>query len=152
MNQGRYLLDTNIFNALNDGAIEWSSLPEGEYVYSSWQRIELERTSNISRKQQLLEVFAALVTLKDAQRVTTHSTPWGSPWGVDWDRKGRFYAYIFAALEDKKPRDRGNQGDAVNLEVCLYEELCFVTQDKAAAKVAEEFKISFMMFRSRSST
>jgi len=145
LNQRRYLLDTNIFNGLLDGAIEWSSLPDGEYFYSSWQRIELERTSNTSRRQQLLEVFADLVTLKNAQHVTTHSTPWGSPWGVDWDRKGRFYADIFAALAEIKPGDRGNPGDAVNLELCLYEGLCFVTRDHAAARVAESFEIPFQM-------
>lgn len=152
MNQRRYLLDTNIFNGLLDGAIEWSSLPEGEYFYSSWQRIELERTSNISRRQQLLDVFADLVTLKDAQHVTTHSTPWGSPWGVDWDRKGRFYADIFAALEEIKPGDRGNRGDAVNLELCLYEGLCFVTWDHPAARVAESFEIPFRIPKSRASS
>jgi hypothetical protein len=152
LNQGRYLVDTNIFNELLDGGIEWSSLPEGIYVYSSWQRIELERTSNISRRQRLLEVFAALITLKDAQPVTTHTTPWGSPWGVDWDRKGRFYADIFAALEEIKPRDRGNQGDAVNLELCLYEGLCFVTWDHAAARVAQSFEIPFQIPNSRASS
>lgn len=145
MNQKRYLLDTNIFNELLDGGIELSSLPEGEYAHSSWQRIELERTSNILRRQQLLEEFAAVVTLKDAQHVTTQSTPWGSPWGVDWDRKGRYYADIFAALEEIKPGDRGNRGDAVNLELCLYEGLCFVTRDHAAARVAESFEIPFQM-------
>ncbi|PYP90125.1 MAG: hypothetical protein DMG65_12255 [Candidatus Angelobacter sp. Gp1-AA117] len=58
----RYLLDTNVFDALAKGTIQRSDLPtDGQLCATSVQLAELERTKDADVKQRLSSLFKQIV-------------------------------------------------------------------------------------------
>lgn len=141
-----YLLDTNIFNGIVKDTIALEQLPYGKYFCTRWQEDELAATKDEAKRAKLLDCFRSIAVGKSMKELEDRSTPWGSSWGSVWDRGGKFFPDIFKYLETAKPKDRGNWGDAINLEVCLYEGICFVTTDEAASKAAQNWNIEAIYF------
>jgi hypothetical protein len=72
----KYVLDTNIFNCLLDGRLSLSALPgDGEFIVTNVQLRELEATSDLVRRTQLLRVFNQVA----AVRVLTESFAYDIP-------------------------------------------------------------------------
>lgn len=138
----RIMFDTNIFNRIADGEINSEYFPRAEYFCTNLQQAEIQHTSDEHRRKFLSVKFALVNMESTSQIVKQRTTPWGSPWGSPWNSGGEYYEKIKEALEKEKPRDRGNSYDAVMIETCLYERICFISADSAAIKVAKAFNVN----------
>lgn len=135
------MLDTNAFNDLIKGQLPLVPARSVQYFCTNLQEAELRRTANEKLRTELLARFQTIAEEVGTQQIKQHSTPWGSPWVSPWGRGGKHYRDVLAALEREKKGDRGNSYDAVLIETCIYEKLTFVSNDKAARKVAVSFGV-----------
>lgn len=139
----KYVLDTNVFNRLLDGLFGLDKLPEGaKFVATHLQIDEIKNTKNLSRRDSLLDVFAAV----GPEMVPTESFVWEvSAWDqCKWsDEKN--YAQLDAikadldALNDNKDN---NWQDALIAEVALINEFTLITDDRHLSQVARKHGIA----------
>ena len=133
-----YMLDTVIFNRVQDGALPFAVLSEMRVYSTHIQRDELESVRNESRRTALLATFAAV----DAVQTSTRTAIWGdTPWGESsWSADDGEYEWLLARLRELDGKDRGlNQSrDARIAETALKEGLILVTDDKNLARTFQE--------------
>ena len=140
----RVMFDTNAFNDLIKGSYALVKKNSNQYFCTNLQKAEIQRTANTELRELLINGFQVIQTRAEIEQLPQHSTPWSSPWGSPWDRDGEHYDQILAELEKKKRKDRGNSYDAVIIETCIYEQLVFVSGDRAAREVAQQFGVNAM--------
>jgi predicted nucleic acid-binding protein len=124
----KYMLDTNIFNAVLDGHLPIHMLPSGgTFVATHVQEDELAATSDVSRKSQLLSQFEALLPKREA----TFS------FCLDISRldrarlsDGEMFRRLKSALDTANDGKRNNIQDALIGETSIANGFTLVTCDK----------------------
>lgn len=141
------MLDTNAFNRLLDENIDIGVSKEHQHFITNLQKAEIKNTRDAERRNSLLSIFRVVNSISNTDEIDQHSTPWGSPWDSPWDKGGQYFSSILKALEKRKPKDRGNQYDAVMIETCKYEDIVFVSNDRAVQDVSKEFGVECIPFQ-----
>ncbi len=130
----RYMLDTNIFNLLLDDCTNCPCFEGLELVGTYVQRLEIEDTPHEyqTRREALLERFAAFTPKTELP----YTTRWDDPWDGRWSDNDGFYEQILAEVKrlDKvagKKKKKGNQErDAQIGETAIKANLTLVSNDE----------------------
>jgi len=134
----KYVVDTNIFNHLLDGRLPSSALPvNGEFIATNVQRCELERTSDGSRRAELLKTFCRVMS----DIVPTESFAFDIPGsGFDESRwsDGKNVSTLKCALDARNNQKTNNWQDAIIAEVALVHGYGLITSDHDLAVVAKQ--------------
>jgi len=130
----KYVLDTNIFNRLADGAISRSNLPnDSEFIATHIQLDEINNTKDAERRARLLLVFVKMAPLI----VPTETGVLGlSRLGEFKLGEGQLYAGIKAKLDPMNANRTNNAQDALIAEVAINNGYGLITADKDLASVA----------------
>ncbi len=133
-----YMLDTNVFNSVRDGALALTVF-EGLVVYTTHiQQNELNGTRDTFRKAELLKVFRAI----DAVALPTESAVWGiSEWGQakwpeddDWLERLLQLVREYDKADGKKKSSENTLRDALIAETAMKTGLVLVTNDGGLLK------------------
>ncbi len=130
-----YMLDTNVFSGLAQGAIGLDCLPnKGKYVCLFVQAQEINATTSQVLKEKILATFEQI----SAHREPSETSLWGvTPWGEGgYGAAGDIYSAILRELEDTK-RSRGNSNDALIAEVCLTRNYTLISSDQRLCDVVK---------------
>jgi hypothetical protein len=139
-----YLLDTNIFNALIKKEIPLRALFNGQYFMTSWQEVEIRKTTNPDMREMLLSQLQSLQNPIPVSESTLYTTTWDAKWDSPWSPGGCFFHEILTELKRRQSSARKNkshQVDASIIEVCIFEGLTFVSNDSVARQVAGLFDV-----------
>lgn len=132
----RYMLDTNVFNALKDGFSEEKLLPEGgEFIVTSIQMRELQAHPDPVERERLLKIFNDVA----AESVPTSAAVYGiSEFNASEFSDGKSYSEFLDALNAKKKRDN-NQQDTLIALTAIQKGCTLVTSDVRLAEVTKAF-------------
>jgi predicted nucleic acid-binding protein len=153
----RYLLDTNVFDALVKGTIQRSDLPtDGQLCATTVQFAELEYTKDPDARQRLSCLFKEIVT--DNASISpgfAFGVPgagfgqgeWrtdGEPWFAlkkdldeEWEQR--------SSKQKKRSRKENNLKDAAIAEAALHNGCVLLTRDEELAKVAKKHSIETIL-------
>jgi predicted nucleic acid-binding protein len=134
----RYLVDTNIFNRIADGAINMAVIPpNSELIATFVQSREINDTVDLVRRSKLNITFKAIAP----KVVNTESGVWGE---VGWNEfkwgDGQLVKTLVAEL-DKKNNKRSNRRDALIAEVAIVHGYGLITADRALAEVLRKYEV-----------
>lgn len=87
-------------------------------------------------------MFSSIKSELDLAQLSCKSTPYGSPYGSQYDQNGEYFSKILDDLNDCDSNNRGHVSDAVNLELCIYENLCIITNDKCLCEIASKIGVN----------
>lgn len=156
----RYLLDTNIFDALAKGAIQPSDLPfDGLLCATSVQLAELENTKELHARQQRSVLFKEIVnaSINPGFAFGIPGAGWGQgEWRTDagqWLelRKDLDEEWESRSSKEKKcSRKENNLKDASIAEAALHNGCVLVTRDGGLAKVAAKHSIETILLQNKS--
>jgi predicted nucleic acid-binding protein len=136
-----YMLDTNVFNAVRDGAISVEELRSLSLFATHVQDDELRNTKNSERREKLLAVFKDI----GPDRIPTRSAVYDVSNYCEArysDEDGVFEKMLarLKELDRKKPRYWANQSrDVLTAETAIKEGLTLVTDDANLRLVTTEF-------------
>lgn len=130
----RYILDTNIFNRLLDDGTSCQYFEGLELVGTYVQRLEIEETPQKyqTRREKLLELFAAFTS----ETELPYTTRWGDPWGGRWSDDDGLYEQLFAEVKrsdkaaKKKKRRENQERDAQIGETAIKANLTLISDDQ----------------------
>jgi predicted nucleic acid-binding protein len=136
-----YMLDTNIFNAVLDQAVDLSAVKEAIFYCTHVQSDEIQQTRNELRRQELEQTFKAV----EAKKVVTASAVWGvSKFDASsWDAGDDLVEKLTQELEGldrssrKKPSTINQSRDALITHTCISNGFILVTNDKNLRSVTE---------------
>jgi predicted nucleic acid-binding protein len=158
----RYLLDTNVFDALAKGSIQRSDLPsDGRLCATSVQLAELEDTKDPDVRHSVLSAFKEIVTGDaDINPGFAPGIP-GAGWGQgEWRSDGRPWLALRKDLDEewerrsskqkkRSPKDN-NLKDAAIAEAALHNGCVLITRDKGLAEVAKKHSIETILLQIQS--
>jgi hypothetical protein len=123
-----YLLDTNIFNKLLDGDLQFEQLPtDGPLLATYLQLKEIGDTNNTERRIALQNKFHEI----NPQPIPVESSLWNvTPWGEGkYGGQGNFYNYFLTELNQKNKSKKSNYADALIAEVVITNRYILLTAD-----------------------
>ena len=132
-----YMLDTNIFNRLAEGALFMGDLPiNGEFFATSIQIQELNATKDHAYRAILIAKFTEMGPKLD--RVKT--TLWGyASWSEgSWGGVGDYFRKIKDEMDMLNKNKASNSADALIGEVSISNHHTLITTDKHLAEVVEK--------------
>lgn len=132
----KYMLDTNIFNALLDGVIEIKDLPpNAEFVVTAMQLQEINKTKNEERRALLLKQFHEIAP----DRVPTSSSLWNvTSWGEGCYGESKIFREILELLNLKNNSKKNNYVDALIAETALTMNVTLITSDRDLVSIVSE--------------
>jgi hypothetical protein len=142
----KVMLDTNVFNHLQEGKIDKNSIPSNWEIYGTYvQKQEIDKTdqdildpSKLERlkikKEAMLSMFREFV-----ESVPTETGAIGiSPIGEAKIPKDDLCKRIKASLDDIKKRDNNLQ-DALIADTCIKNGFILITHDGPLTEVASSY-------------
>ena len=153
----RYLLDTNVFDALVKGIIQRSDLPaDGQLCATTVQLAELESTKDMQMRLMLTSLFREIVVenanINPAVAFGIAGAGFGQgewrtdggPWlalkkdlDEEWERR--------SSKQKKRSRKENNLRDTAIAEAALHNGCVLITRDEELAKVAEKHSIETIL-------
>jgi len=145
----RFMFDTNAINQLIKENVDIELLdPSNVYFVTSIQINELSETKNEEIRRNLLTRFKIIEKKIPICKTDAETAPWGKlGWGkTGWGQDGGHYERLKRALEScpGNRNDRGNVSDALIIEVCLLQNHCLISNDKAVQTICQREGITCM--------
>lgn len=141
------MLDTNIFNHILDEIFELSLFPSGATLFATKvQYEELKNTSNIIRRDKLLQTF-----IRIDPEIKPALFAWNIP-GAGWSEgvwatgeESDFYDELYNELEKLKSKPNNTQ-DAIIATIAYTKGYILVTEDGILSDVARKKGITVCQF------
>ena len=133
----RYILDTNIFNRVLEGALDAVEIGKNAVLCATHIELnELQRTRNEELRQQLLDVFEFFGPML----TPTTSAVWGVSefGGAEFTSEDSYYPGIIDALNKKNGGKENNVHDALIADTAMSLNLTLVTEDQHLLEVVAE--------------
>jgi len=145
----QYMFDTNALNEIIKRGVDTARFDKNNrYYITPVQRAEILQTADLSLRTKLLRGLEVVEEFAPATSVEIHTAPWGHfPWGHGpWGGgDGKYYAEVMRRLKclrNKSPR--GNNSDALIIEVCKMNSITLVTNDVPAQKVCNDLGVPWL--------
>jgi predicted nucleic acid-binding protein len=140
-----YLLDTNVFNKLNDGQLQLDAFRDLDIVVTHIQWEELSATKNSARKAELLRTFEKInpKTDRTASALFDVSVFDQSAFAADGVVEGKMTARLsqLDAAAGKKHRDPKNrQRDVLIAHTAIKNNVTLISDDKNLRQLVCEFR------------
>lgn len=131
------MFDTNIFNALLDGRVALSNIQcDGEFIVTAMQINEIKKTSNVSRREQLLGVVIQV----NPERIPTSTSLFGiTEFGSGCFGDAELFKKILEELNLANNGKKNNYIDALIAETTILNEAILLTADNDLANVMVKF-------------
>lgn len=131
----RYMVDTNVFNRLVDGAISLADLPQdGSFIATHIQRDEISQTKDPARRSNLSSAFTQTVKVVPTESFIIGVSRLGEAKLSD----GQDYTCLKAELDKANKGKANNVNDALIAEAAIKASAVLITADKDLANVAEK--------------
>ncbi len=132
----KYMFDTNIFNLILDGNVEFTSL-EGIQCYATHVQLdEIQATKNEERRSKLERVFIEALS----EQLPTESFVLNvSRLNMAKLSDGQIYNQLLQKLNNRNKSKPNNIQDALIAETALANQITLATEDQDLAKVYTEF-------------
>ncbi len=156
-----YMFDTVVFNRILDGALDIDAFVGKARFYAAHIQLdEINDTSNLQRRQALLEVFNKITErkvttesfvlgvsrldearLSDGNIVPTKSAVWNvSAWGqAKWGEADGLYSAVKAELDTLNKSKPNNVQDTLIAETAIKNRFVLVTDDVDLCTVTKKF-------------
>ena len=137
MTRSNYMFDTVVFNRILDGRLDLGNWREKARFHATHIQLdEIGKTSNLRRRQGLLEVFETNVG--GGNIVSTESAAWDvSLWDQAKWGKNNLYSDIKSEL-DKLKKKENNVQDALIADTAIKKGFILVTDDTRLCKVTKK--------------
>ena len=146
----RYMFDTVALNIMIKSRVDTAQFDKNhEYYITPVQRAEILMTKDSGLRTKLLEGLEVIENSTPVASVRIRSAPWGHfPWGHGpWGGgDGKYHPDILRRLSECRGNKsaRGNNEDALIIEVCKMNRMTLVTNDEAAQKVSGDLGVSWV--------
>lgn len=134
----KYMFDTNVFNDILDGNIDFKKFREGIVCcVTHIQRDEINKTKDKMRRKALNDVFSELA---EEEHPTKTFVLGISRLGMGKLGEGTLYQQLKDRLDSLNRKKKGNNGmDALIGETAIKNDLTLVTHDMEFFRVMTEF-------------
>jgi len=145
-----YMFDTNALNKIIKGGVDTARFDKNNrYYITPVQRGEIEQTADLSLRRKLLRGLEVVEGSAPATSVEIRTAPWGHfPWGHGpWGGgDGKYYAEVMRRLSEcpRNKNPRGNNCDALIIEVCKMNRITLVTNDRAGKRVCNDLGVPWL--------
>jgi len=146
----RYIFDTVALNMMIKSGVDTAQFDrDHEYYITPVQRGEILMTKDWRLRGKLLEGLKVIENSTPVASVRIRSAPWGHfPWGHGpWGGgDGKYHPDILRRLSECRGNTsrRGNNEDALIIEVCKINMMTLVTNDKAAQQLSGDLGVSWV--------
>lgn len=147
-NNQRFMLDTNIFNRILDGQIDFQASNNVTLYVTHIQFDEINNTKDTVRKNGLLAVFKDV----EQEKIPTESSLWGiSKWDeCKWDKENSLRDAIKTKLDKRKKKENNSQDSLIAI-TAIRRHLILVTNDRNLRETVNELSgksVDFSQFLS----
>lgn len=146
----QYMFDTIALNEIIKRGVDAAGFDKNNrYYITPVQRAEILQTADLSLRTKLLRGLEVIEEFAPATSVEIRTAPWGHfPWGHGpWGGgDGKYYAEVMRRLSEcpRNKSPRGNNSDALIIEVCKMNSITLVTNDGPVQEVCNDLGVSWL--------